>query len=700
MTDTSRGFITSLHCPKELPKFLLFGAISAGVTLATGLALYGWPALGLPYWCATGIGATVGMLMNFYLNYSFNFRFRGRSALQQLRSFFLVSGLGVLLTSVLSEFNLCLIGFLSGNAVQIAAVSMKATVVANVLAVGMVAAYSFPAHKFVSFNVGLRRRLAQIIADIATPIAAENPVDHAAFSNVVAWPLRKAGARSGLSRAARLPSASTPSSGRLIVVMSWTAVCLLPFLAYAASTLHAFYLRGSALYDAGHYAYMLHDGGFDMQNPPAVGGSFLRIHISPLFLLTTVLGHLLPLSRSQFYAAFVGVSHALPGIAVFWLLVAGYRMNAPYQRLLAALLALLFAFSGLALAIARYPNLPMFFVGCASMFLTALVLRRLGLALLFFALCLATREDAGLHLFALLSLVLILRWWQGARRSELKQVAGFATAALFYSGAVIVAQLSVLHEHSLLVTEYIGQPPFSHVTARSIGTWFLGWMVYRDYVVLPALVAVGWAIAHRNPQVVLGYAAFLPWGLLHLAAATPRLAALPSYYAFPFVLAGFWPLVGLHMAQRSGVARSPAEAIYGFMLLTLASLVPSPELHNPMHINLPADFFSPPSIARQGIMDRALTRLAGTTELGTQVVDESVAALVPDLYRPSNVLPTRTAPDTVIYFADGFQSRLAREVAESAGLNRIYAVRGTAIRVAGRQLRSAAAGLVELRPSE
>lgn len=670
--DTSRGRMPSLRWPTELPKFLLFGAISACATLAACWALYGWPILALPYWAATGIGAAVGMLMNFYLNYSFNFRFRGRSALQQLRSFFLVSGGGVLLTALLSEINLWAIGLFARNAIQIDAVSINAPAVANVLAVGMVAVYSFPAHKFVSFNVGLRMRLAQISADPRL-------------------------ARRAATVAALLP-ARIFVADRLIAILSCATVFLLPFLAYATNILHAFYARGSSLYDAGHYAYMLHDGGFDMRNPQAVGGSFLGVHISPLFFLTTALGHLLPLSRSQFYAAFVGLSHALPGLAVYWLLVSGYRMTEPYRRLLAALLALLFAFSGLALAIARYPNLPMFFVGCGAMFLTALVLRRFGVAALFFVLCLTTREDMGLHLFALLALALVLRAWQGAGREELTPVAGFAAAALLYSGSVIGIQLAFLHEHSLLVTEYLGQPPFAHVTAGSLAAWFLGWTVYRDYVVLPALVAVGWAVVRRNPQIALGYAAFLPWALLHLAAAKQLLASLPSYYAFPFALAAVWPLVGLYMAQRSGAAGSLAEAICGFALLTVVSFLPSPRLHNPTEMHLPADFFSLPSFARQSATDRALARLAGAAELGTQVVDQSVAALVPELYRPPDILPERprSAPDAVIYFADGFQSSLARAVAESAGLTQTYAVPGTEIRVATRHLSPGAAGLTEL----
>jgi len=476
---------------------------------------------------------------------------------------------------------------------------------------------------------------------------------------------------------------------RATAIGSYGAVFLIPFLAYASNILHSFYVKGSSLYDAGHYAYMLHDGGFNMQNPSTIGGGFLAIHISPLFILTTALGHLLPLSRIEFYAAFVGIGHALPGVAVFWLLVAGYGMTGPLQRVLAALLALAFTFDSLALAIARFPNLPMFFVGCAAMFLAAVALRRFTPVLVFFMLCLITREDSGLHLFALLSLYLLLRCWQGAKLREIRLVGGFAAAALSYSTSMFVLQSELPQHSSLLAIEYLGQPPFAHVTAASLGTLFVGWVIYRGYVVFPAIFAFGWAIVRRNPQVCLGYAACLPWSLLNLAAVKQLLSTLPSYYAFPFVLAGLWPLVGLRLVHRHGeLGAVRREAVCGFALLTAASFIPSALPHNPTEMDLPADFFSPPSFARQINTDQALARLATAKELGKQVVDESVAALVPELYRPENILalPERVARlDSLIYFADGFQSALAKETADAAGLNYLYAVAGTAIRVASQQ---------------
>ena len=464
-------------------------------------------------------------------------------------------------------------------------------------------------------------------------------------------------------------------------------VFLVPFLAYGINVLHSFYDVGSAFPDAGWSAYLIHDADWQIHNPPCVaqGMSWFYYHVSPLFLATSALGHLIPLSRIQFYAAYIGVSHALPAFAVFWLLVSGYHMARPAACAAAALLALFFSFDGLALAIARFPHFTMFIVGTGMTFLVALVLRRTGIALFFFILCLSTREDAGFHLFAILSLLCALEWKNGGSWCEQRRTAIFATVALLYSGSAFAVHHVLSRDYSLLVGEYLGSPIFADVTLSSIATRFLGWMAYRKYVVLPAVCALVWAIVRRNPYIILGYVAFVPWSVLHLVAAREVVGTLPSYYAFPYMFASFWPLVGLLIErQHRGEGGSFMQPVCGFALVTAASFFTSQNLHNPTHIDLAAGFLSPPSLSRQAATQQALEGLAAVQELGTTLVDQSVLALVPELYRAEAVLSlgSHRDPDSIIYFVGGFESALAREAARQAGLERIYGVPDTQIRVA------------------
>jgi hypothetical protein len=82
-------------------------------------------------------------------------------------------------------------------------------------------------------------------------------------------------------------------------------------------------------------------------------------------------------------------------------------------------------------------------------------------------------------------------------------------------------------------------------------------------------------------------------------------------------------------------------------------------------------------------MDRALVRLAGAQQLGTTLVDQSVLALVPELYRAKYFLSGKSPvdPDSIIFFAGGFESAAARGMAAQAGLAREYEVTGTPLRV-------------------
>jgi hypothetical protein len=96
-----------------------------------------------------------------------------------------------------------------------------------------------------------------------------------------------------------------------------------------------------------------------------------------------------------------------------------------------------------------------------------------------------------------------------------------------------------------------------------------------------------------------------------------------------------------------------------------------------------------------------LERLAGVQELGTTLVDESVLALIPERYRAENILSgeSHVEPDSIVFFADGFESAIARETAVRAGLELEYEVSGTPIRIATNHALGSLEGLSGLHSS-
>lgn len=152
---------------RELAVFLLFGGLAALTNLLVGWQLYGrglFPAL--PYWCATGLAATSGLLVNFGLNYVFNFKFRGRSAFQQFSTFCVVALVGVAITSALSSGILSLLKAWVGPVLHLGGHDVTSAFAAHFTAVGLTVLYSFPAHKCMSFNVGIRAQVQHVCAQI------------------------------------------------------------------------------------------------------------------------------------------------------------------------------------------------------------------------------------------------------------------------------------------------------------------------------------------------------------------------------------------------------------------------------------------------------------------------------------------------------------------------------------------------------
>lgn len=153
---------------KEMAVFLLFGGLAALTNLLVGWQLYGKGQFtALPYWCATAIAATSGLLVNFGLNYVFNFKFRDRSLFQQFSTFCVVALVGVALTSALSNAILLLLNALAGPRIDLGGFAVKSTFAAHFIAVGLTVLYSYPAHKLMSFNVGIRAQFQNIYSQIS-----------------------------------------------------------------------------------------------------------------------------------------------------------------------------------------------------------------------------------------------------------------------------------------------------------------------------------------------------------------------------------------------------------------------------------------------------------------------------------------------------------------------------------------------------
>ena len=471
----------------------------------------------------------------------------------------------------------------------------------------------------------------------------------------------------------------------------------IPFVAFANLVLFHFYVRGSFVLDSGLLASLMWHGDATLTQPASLGGgSFFGTHVSLLFLPALALSWALPFSMPQFFAGVVGFSHALLALAVFWLLVEGFGLRRGAGPWIAALAALGFAFSGLSIAIARYPHFETLIAAFFLLFAVAQVLGHRRLAVAFFVLGLATREDAGFHYVAILGLLVMLNLACGVPLRQQRTEWTFALAALFYAIAVMAVQHLLFPGTSAFVRVYLGDPPLAHLSAGLIADRMLFFLVGRPYILYPALGACIWAVRARNPYVVLAFVAGIPWALIHLLAKSPLAGALVSYYAFPFLIALAWPLLGvMRQRQRTGNAGDPTSVIVGFAALLALSFIPGIGIHDPGQLPLPQAFWDPPSRAQQAATDRAVAAIsAARPMLGRLLVDNSIAALAPNGFAQKEVPflqgnatadEATTSPDTVAFFAEGYDARRLRAIADAAGLTRRYSMPGTQVHLAARQ---------------
>lgn len=148
-------------------RFLLFGGLAALVNLAVGALIYSTPSFSvyIPFGLAVGVGSTAGLIVNFSLNYVYNFRYRGRGLMAQFRTFIIVALVGVGLTSIAADVALSLCAWLgAGPLVGAGPMTVSTEFFAHLVAVGLVTFYSFAAHSTFSFNKGIRVGLRRMSA--------------------------------------------------------------------------------------------------------------------------------------------------------------------------------------------------------------------------------------------------------------------------------------------------------------------------------------------------------------------------------------------------------------------------------------------------------------------------------------------------------------------------------------------------------
>lgn len=153
MPDIFKIFLT-----RQFLIYLIFGGIAAFVNLLCGYVLYTYTSL--PYMIAVFLAASCGLLINFLLNYFFNFIYRGRSIFSQLATFICIAAFGTLLTALIAG---ALLHIFDAFHIKIKFYFINPKFMAQFISVGLVTFYSFIGHKYLSFNEGIIHRCKMVL---------------------------------------------------------------------------------------------------------------------------------------------------------------------------------------------------------------------------------------------------------------------------------------------------------------------------------------------------------------------------------------------------------------------------------------------------------------------------------------------------------------------------------------------------------
>ncbi|MDE3060246.1 MAG: hypothetical protein KGJ06_04485, partial [Pseudomonadota bacterium] len=194
----------------------------------------------------------------------------------------------------------------------------------------------------------------------------------------------------------------------------WGAgVFLIAFQLHYDYLLNLFYHFGAPYFDAGLFAHLLWHNDWTLANPHLRGEySYFCVHFSPFLLLASRFSQLIPTHMVEFYSGFIAGIYATLGLVMLLALFACFRPRSAWQSALLALAALAFAFNGEIVKGMWMPHFEYAIPLGIILFLWLYKRGHTGWSLFFFVLTLLMREDAGLHLTAILGVLAAIAFWE------------------------------------------------------------------------------------------------------------------------------------------------------------------------------------------------------------------------------------------------------------------------------------------------
>ena len=333
--------------------------------------------------------------------------------------------------------------------------------------------------------------------------------------------------------------------GRIVFICLPATLLMVAFLV-ATIIFHMFYVRGT-YGDTVLFSLLAWHNNWGLRIPIYGGdwGTFFNWHIGWFYWFPSAISYLLPLDRITFFALFAGSLHALLCLGIWLLLNELWPAREPWPVLIKCAAAAAFALNGHSQIILIDVDPEIAGPAFTLIFLWGIVRKNHPATLITFVLALSTREDMGFHIFAVLFLLLMTDLLRRVAPDQHRPILIYSCAAFGYSLVALALKYFVFDDKGLFQIHYLGPGTLNHVTEKLLSGRLDNLVLRRHWIWGPGVIALLWALASRNPYVVIAWLAFVPWLALSLMANNYFVGNLSLHYGYPFIIAGGWPLLAM-----------------------------------------------------------------------------------------------------------------------------------------------------------
>ena len=361
-----------------------------------------------------------------------------------------------------------------------------------------------------------------------------------------------------------------------ILIIGRLLTFFIPFIFILNYVLNIYYSNLNSVCDVGWFTYLITNStSLPIENPikGVFDKTYLSTHFSlfyyPLSLLYQIVKDFV--SPPLYFSMFIASSYSIISLSI---LLAGEELlknKSILWYILLIIISILTPFNGVGLGLIGFPHIEIAIPAFILLFFTLYFKGYKYSSYFTFLFLLTIREDAGFHIFSILSILLIIFYF--IKRIP-KDLIIIASISLIYSIIVIMIQKHFFIGDNALERIYLGSPHFAHINYDFLLNRVEFFIHNREYIYVPMLLLIPLSIWSRNIFLIIPIISTFPWVILSFIAINSMPNSFSNYYAFPFIVPLSWSMISfliLHKIDQNRI--SYYKTFITTLIITLSSIL-------------------------------------------------------------------------------------------------------------------------------